>query len=146
MSKLTKDFGTIFIDFQAYSEEGMQTSEFTKRIFEKSRISLKGLIPIHSHDGGPRNCPFTECYTLQNDGKNHDVRLVTIPNGQWENMSTEELKNLLARQAPMVPGVPYNCSKGFAHAMVNVAGWLESEDNLPIIKSEKYYIDTHTDR
>ena len=144
--EIQKDFGTIIIDFQAYTEEGMQCKFLTQRIFEKSKIRLKGLVPIHTHKGGPRNCPYTETYILQQDGENHDVRLVTIANGHWENMTEDELKNLLAHQAPMVPGVPYNCSEGLAHAIVNVAGWLEQDDKLPIIKSEKFYIEQYPDR
>lgn len=135
----TRTFGTVRFTFQAASFEKM-THDGSHLVFEQSQIHLHGLVPIHSHEGGPCNAPFYETYVLDADDKEHDVRIVTIANGHWENMTVQQLRDLLARQEPMVPGVPYNCGPGLAHAMVNMKGATENSNCLPVVHSTKYYL------
>lgn len=135
----TRTFGTVCFTFQATSFEKMMR-DGSNLVFEQSQIHLHGLVPIHTHKGGPCNLPFYETYVLEKDDNEHDVRIVTIANGHWEKMTVQELRDLLARQEPMVPGVPYNCGPGLAHAMINMKETPEDSNCLPMVRSTKYYL------
>ena len=107
-------------------------------VFEKGAISLKGLVPMHTHVTS-EGTHYEEIYKLLDDGKEQDVRILILPMEEWESISTSEIKERLIAEPQMIPGKEYICPVEWGHAVANVRGWLQNHKDYPIIENVKYY-------